>query len=95
MAGLKEFYCGSNEPSHAFQFKWLEYTFNIREALLTISSADEVTKIGILRSHKGRHTSILLNELCSTITSNVCVIITPTKCNQIPPSIMKHMSRQI
>ncbi len=27
MAGLKEFYCGSNEPSHASQFKWLEYTF--------------------------------------------------------------------
>ncbi len=28
MAGLTEFYCGSNEPSHASQFKWLEYTFN-------------------------------------------------------------------
>jgi hypothetical protein len=28
MAGLKEFYCGWNEPSHASQFKWLEYTFN-------------------------------------------------------------------
>jgi hypothetical protein len=27
MAGLPEFYCGSNEPSHASQFKWLEYTF--------------------------------------------------------------------
>jgi hypothetical protein len=27
MAGLKEFYCGSNEPSHPSQFKWLEYTF--------------------------------------------------------------------
>ncbi len=27
MAGLKEFYCGSNKPSHASQFKWLEYTF--------------------------------------------------------------------
>ncbi len=29
MAGLWEFYCGWNEPSHASQFKWLEYTFNI------------------------------------------------------------------
>jgi len=27
MAGLIEFYCGWNEPSHASQFKWLEYTF--------------------------------------------------------------------
>jgi hypothetical protein len=27
MAGLTEFYCGGNEPSHASQFKWLEYTF--------------------------------------------------------------------
>jgi hypothetical protein len=26
MAGLTEFYCGWNEPSHASQFKWLEYT---------------------------------------------------------------------
>ncbi len=29
MAGLTEFYCGWNEPSHAPQFKWLEYTFNL------------------------------------------------------------------
>jgi hypothetical protein len=28
IAGLPEFYCGSNAPSHASQFKWLEYTFN-------------------------------------------------------------------
>jgi hypothetical protein len=27
MAGFTEFYCGSNEPSYASQFKWLEYTF--------------------------------------------------------------------
>jgi hypothetical protein len=27
MAGLTEFYCAWNEPSHASQFKWLEYTF--------------------------------------------------------------------
>jgi hypothetical protein len=27
MAGLTEFYCGWNEPSHASLFKWLEYTF--------------------------------------------------------------------
>jgi hypothetical protein len=27
MAGLTEFYCGWNEPSHASPFKWLEYTF--------------------------------------------------------------------
>jgi hypothetical protein len=31
MAGLKEIYCGSNEPSHASQFKWLEYTFKLRD----------------------------------------------------------------
>jgi hypothetical protein len=30
MAGLTEFYCGWNEPSHASQFKWLEYTFKNR-----------------------------------------------------------------
>jgi hypothetical protein len=29
IAGLPEFYCGLNEPSHATQFKWLEYTFSI------------------------------------------------------------------
>jgi hypothetical protein len=29
MAGLTEFYCGWNEPSHASQFKWLEYTFKV------------------------------------------------------------------
>ncbi len=28
IAGLTEFYCESNEPSQASQFKWLEYTFN-------------------------------------------------------------------
>jgi hypothetical protein len=28
MAGLKEFYCRSNETSLGSQFKWLEYTFN-------------------------------------------------------------------
>jgi hypothetical protein len=27
MAGITEFYCRLNETSHAFQFKWLEYTF--------------------------------------------------------------------
>jgi hypothetical protein len=27
MAGLKEFYCRSNETSLGSQFKWLEYTF--------------------------------------------------------------------
>jgi hypothetical protein len=27
MAGLKEFYCPSNETSLGSQFKWLEYTF--------------------------------------------------------------------
>ncbi len=29
MAGLREFYCGSNEPSHASQFKCFEGTFSI------------------------------------------------------------------
>jgi hypothetical protein len=33
MAGLTEFYCGWNEPSHASQFKWLEYTFKIQQDL--------------------------------------------------------------
>ncbi len=28
MAGLTEFYCRSNETSHASQFKWLDNTFN-------------------------------------------------------------------
>jgi hypothetical protein len=28
MAGLKEFYCRSNETSLGSQFKWLKYTFN-------------------------------------------------------------------
>ncbi len=31
MAGLIEFYCGWNEPSHASQFKWLEYTFKVTQ----------------------------------------------------------------
>jgi hypothetical protein len=31
MAGLTEFFCGWNEPSHASQFKWLEYTFKERK----------------------------------------------------------------
>jgi hypothetical protein len=35
MAGLTEFYCGSNEPSHASQFKWLEYTFKGRAGCLS------------------------------------------------------------
>ncbi len=29
MAGLKEFYCRSNETSLGSQFKWLEYTFKL------------------------------------------------------------------
>jgi hypothetical protein len=29
MAGLIEFYCRSNETSHASQFKWLDNTFNV------------------------------------------------------------------
>ena len=29
MAGLTELYCGWNAPSHASQFKWLEYTFKL------------------------------------------------------------------
>jgi len=32
MAGLTEFYCGSNETSHGSQFKWLEYTFKKRKS---------------------------------------------------------------
>ncbi len=28
IAGHTEFYCGSNEPSHASYFKWLDNTFN-------------------------------------------------------------------
>jgi hypothetical protein len=35
MAGLTEFYCGWNEPSHSSQFKWLEYTF--KEVILLIT----------------------------------------------------------
>jgi hypothetical protein len=34
MAGLTEFYCGWNEPSHASQFKWLEYTFKGLDSLV-------------------------------------------------------------
>jgi hypothetical protein len=29
MAGLIEFYCRSNETSHASQFKWLDNTFKL------------------------------------------------------------------
>jgi hypothetical protein len=35
MAGLTEFYCGCNVPSHASQFKWLEYTFNSSKCFVT------------------------------------------------------------
>ncbi len=41
MAGLTEFYCGWNEPSHASQFKWLEYTFNI----LVLTTLKDTSKI--------------------------------------------------
>jgi hypothetical protein len=34
MAGLTEFYCRSNEPNHASQFKWLEYTFKFAYLVL-------------------------------------------------------------
>jgi hypothetical protein len=37
MAGLTKFYCGWNEPSHASQFKWLEYTFKASVAQLILS----------------------------------------------------------
>ena len=36
MAGLTEFYYGSNEPSHASQFKWLEYTFKTTRQYRTL-----------------------------------------------------------
>ncbi len=42
MAGVTEFYCGWNEPSHASQFKWLEYTFKISfqsKTVLTLGCA--------------------------------------------------------
>jgi hypothetical protein len=41
MAGLLEFYCGWNEPSHASQFKWLEYTFKIAQMQETIYAIQE------------------------------------------------------
>jgi hypothetical protein len=40
MAGLKEFYCRSNETSLGSQFKWLEYTFKtlaVLPAVLPVS----------------------------------------------------------
>jgi hypothetical protein len=40
MAGLKEFYCAWNEPSHASQFKWLEYTFKYIFPLHIITLSD-------------------------------------------------------
>ena len=36
MAGLKEFYCRSNETSLGSQFKWLEYTFKIMPRNLNV-----------------------------------------------------------
>jgi hypothetical protein len=38
MAGLTEFYCGWNEPSHASQFKWLEYTFKVFKFIKSATS---------------------------------------------------------
>jgi hypothetical protein len=46
MAGLTEFYCGSNEPSHASQFKWLEYTFKL---VKTFKNSREEKKIKTYR----------------------------------------------
>ncbi len=46
MAGLTEFYCGWNEPSHASQFKWLEYTFKLLNSVefqLLISSLSDIS----------------------------------------------------
>jgi hypothetical protein len=47
MAGLTEFYCGWNEPSHASQFKWLEYTFNCLVVFSPIKSKfhDKIWKV--------------------------------------------------
>jgi hypothetical protein len=37
MAGLKEFYCRSNETSLGSQFKWLEYTFKLLSTASAVS----------------------------------------------------------
>jgi hypothetical protein len=55
MAGLTEFYCGWNEPSHAFQFKWLEYTFKVvittrqgRHILSLVSLGEDYSMLRVL-----------------------------------------------
>jgi len=40
MAGLTEIYCGWNEPCHASQFKWLEYTFKGLDSPTTLRLSD-------------------------------------------------------
>ena len=45
MAGLKEFYCGSNEPCHASLFKWLEYTFKPHASFCGITGFLDCTNI--------------------------------------------------
>jgi hypothetical protein len=63
MAGLKEFYCGSNEPSHASQFKWLEYTFkyhSYRTAKYANARSDHVTFVKTL-------VEMYLTELSNTV----------------------------
>jgi hypothetical protein len=46
MAGLKEFYCRSNETTLGSQFKWLEYTFNA-DIPLVISSPSLKDNLGL------------------------------------------------
>jgi hypothetical protein len=52
MAGLTDFYCGWNEPSHASQFKWLEYTFNEQKKELRSRSYPTTQSIEFLKREK-------------------------------------------
>jgi hypothetical protein len=50
MAGLIEFYCGSNETSLGSLFKWLEYTFKVDCAMKNMGGGSNfILMLGLLQ----------------------------------------------
>jgi hypothetical protein len=90
MAGLTEFYCGWNEPSHASQFKWLEYTFN-----WAVSEISLIPDISILTSQV-YYRIARLNTLAGRYYNPIPArFLAPIDCSKIPaqsPNCKSHKS---
>jgi hypothetical protein len=67
MAGLTEFYCGWNEPSHASQFKWLEYTFNTN-IHLSVRKPIHAVRFYFLFMHEELRIFCMLSAITNTIS---------------------------